>query len=91
MGIYKRKQESEKTRKHDFDQESNQERKKRKKERKDDQKSNKEKKIKQKSFFLDRFLGREHVLFLFSVTQKLTYFLIFFYKFSPLWQGKQEL
>ena len=70
MGIYKRKQEMQKTRKHALDQESDQEKKKkrtqsRKKERKHalDQESDQEKK--KNLFFLYRFLGRGRVFFLF--------------------------
>ena len=78
VGIYKRKQENKKTRKHTLDQESDQEKKDNGQEKKHalDQESDQEKNRKL-SFFLDRFLGRERVFFLYS------YFLVFFYKFSP--------
>ena len=60
LGIYKRKQDSKKTRKHDFDKESDQATKKKKES---------DKKKDKLSFFLDRFLGRllgrERINFLF--------------------------
>ena len=68
MGIYKRKQEGKKTRKHAFDQENDQEKKK-----KEDQE--KKKKL---YFFLDRFVVKSLFSFLFS------YFLVFLYKFPLL-------
>ena len=94
VGISKEKQESEKTRKHAFDQESDQEKKKEKLStkkaiRKNDNGHEKKKEnthsskrtTRQKenfSFFLDHFLGRERVFFSFF------HFLVFFYKFSRI-------
>ena len=75
MGIYKRKQDSKKTRKHNaFDQESDQEKKKKRK--KTRSRSTKRPRKKEKLFF-DHFLGRVLVFLL-------SYFLVFFYKFPPL-------
>ena len=73
VGIYKRKQESKKTRKQELDQESDQEKKK------ENKNSNKKatKKKRKLFFFLDHFLCRV-LVFLSS------YFLVFFYKFPPL-------
>ena len=76
VGIYKRKEESKKTRKQGLDQESDREKKKtrtrpRKRSRKQENKkvnknSTKKENLKKKSFFLDRFLGRV-LVFLFSL------------------------
>ena len=57
MVIYKRKQESKKTRKHAFDQESDQEKRKHALEQKSDQEK------KKRSFFQDRFFLVESVFF----------------------------
>ena len=59
VGIYKRKQESKKTRKQELDQESDQENKKTRKKQELDQE-------KKKVFFLDRFLGRVLVFLFFD-------------------------
>ena len=56
MGIYKRKQESKKTRKHAFDQESDQEKKKKERKHALDQESDQEKK-KNFLFFLLSFIN----------------------------------
>ena len=57
MGIYKKNQESKKTRKHAFDQESEQE-KNIKKTRKHALDQENEQERRKKTFILDRFLGR---------------------------------
>ena len=79
VGIYKRKEESKKTRKQKLDQESDQEKRKtrtrpRKRIRKQELDQEKMKKL---SFLLDHFLSRV-LVFLYS------HFLVFFYKFPPL-------
>ena len=72
MGIYKRKQVSQKKRKQELDQENDQENKNKGKKHAFDQENRKK-----LSFFLDHFLSRV-LVFLFS------YFFVFFYKFPPL-------
>ena len=88
VGIYKRKQESKKIRKHAFDQESDEEKKKKERKHALDQESDQEKTItakKERKHGLDQesdqekkkklsfFLGRECVFFLFFLT-----FIVFF-------------
>ena len=73
VGIYKRKQESKKTRKHAFDQESDQEKKtKRKKTRSRPRKKNVNRQEKKRENTY-----KKNFLFF-------SYFLVFFYRFSPL-------
>ena len=81
VGIYKRKQESKKTRKQELDQESDQKtRKKRKKEL--DQESDQEK----LSFFLDHFLGQVLVFFLFFLFPCFLTFLLSFINSHLRWR-----
>ena len=72
VGIYKRKQENKKT---TFDQESDQEKNKKERKHALDQESDQEK-MKKLSFFLDHFLGRVLVVFLFFFFFLLSCFLL---------------
>ena len=75
VGIYKRKQESKKTRKHAFDQEKKTRSRPRNRSRKNDNGQEKE----ERKHALDQESDQEK-------NEKLTflfYFLVFFYKFSP--------
>ena len=68
MEIYKRKQESKKTRKQAFDKESVQEKKKKERKQALDQETEQENDQEKKEvfpFFLGRFFGRERVFFIF--------------------------
>ena len=69
MGIYKRKQESKKTRKHAFDQESDQEKTKNDNGKKKKKRKHNLDQEKKKKLFLDCFLGRERVFFRFFLIE----------------------
>ena len=92
VGIYKRKQESKKTRKQKLEQESDQEnKKKRKKTGKQelDQESGQENKKKERKQELDQESDQENkIVFFFLINFLVEFlFLVFFYKFPPrcLW------
>ena len=83
VGVYKRKQESKKTRKQELDEECDQENKRKKKKTRSRPRKRPEKK--EKTYFYSSSLSWSSSCFLsFFLVFLFSYFLVFFYKFPPL-------